>query len=164
MTDEIERKFLVRRMPDLGVIEPVSCERFYIFRSKNVEMRVQKKGNRYEIERKEIIDKLKAIKTKLEISKQEFGVLKQLASEIILRDGYQISENPDISIKVYHGRLEGLSRVEVEFKSEEEAKSFQVPDWFGEEITDSVVSRDAKLIDLSDEEFKNFFKGRRNGR
>lgn len=156
MKNEIERKFLIKRMPDLSEFKSVAYERYYIFKDDTVEMRVQKKGDKYEIERKEIIDELNAKKTKLAISEPEFEKLKQLGGEVILRESFFISSNPDVSIKIYHGKHEGLKKIEVEFNSESEAKAFQIPDWYGEEITSSIISRDSKLVDLSDEEFRNF--------
>lgn len=158
MSNEIERKFLISKMPDLSNFEPVMYERYYVYRDGKIEMRVQKKGTQYEIERKEMVNTLKAIKTKMVISKPEFETLKKLGTEAIIREGYFISSNPDVSIKIYHGRHEGLNKIEVEFKSEEEAKAFQIPDWYGEEITDSIVSRDSKLLDLTEEEIKNFLR------
>jgi len=156
MSNEIERKFLISQMPDLSNFESVIYERYYIYRDGTIEMRVQKKGEQYEIERKEMISELRAIKTKMVISKPEFEKLKELGMEAIIREGYFTSSNPDVSIKIYHGKFEGLNKVEVEFASEEEAKAFQIPTWYGEEITDSIISRDSKLLDLSEEEIKNF--------
>ena len=158
MANEIERKFLIKRMPDLSNFESVIYERYYIYRSDIVEMRVQKKGEKFEIERKEMVSGLSAEKTKLVISEPEFEKLKQLGSEAILREGFFISSKPDVSIKIYHGKHEGLKKIEVEFGSEDEARAFQIPDWYGAEITDSIVSRDSKLLDLSEEEFKNFLE------
>lgn len=158
MANEIERKFLIKKMPDLSNFESVIYERYYIFRNNTVEMRVQKKGDKYEIERKEVVNGLSAKKTKLAISEPEFEKLKQLGSDVILREGFFISSNPGVSIKIYHGKYEGLKKIEVEFDSENEARTFQIPDWYGEEITGSIVSRDSKLLDLSDEEFKNFLE------
>ena len=156
MSQEIERKFLVTIMPDLSTSKRVPYERFFIFRNGVTELRAQQKGDTYEIERKTMINNLTAEKIRMEISQPEFEALRPLASEIIIRDGYKLSSDPVISLKVYHGRYEGLVRVEVEFFTEAEAYAFQIPDWFGKEITDSVVSRDAKLVNLSDEEFKKF--------
>jgi len=163
MANEIERKFLIKRMPDLSNFESVIYERYFIFRNDVVEMRVQKKGEKFEIERKEMVSGLSAEKTKLVISEPEFEKLKQLGSEAILREGFFVSSNPDVSIKIYHGKHEGLKKIEVEFSSEAEARAFQIPDWYGEEITDSIVSRDSKLLDLSDEEFKNFLEEKNKG-
>jgi len=36
---------------------------------------------------------------------------------------------------MYHGRLQGLFTVEVEFSSVEQAETFTPPDWFGEDVT-----------------------------
>ena len=38
-------------------------------------------------------------------------------------------------VDVFHGELEGLAIVEVEFPSSEAADAFEPPAWFGEEIT-----------------------------
>jgi adenylate cyclase len=38
-------------------------------------------------------------------------------------------------VDIYAGELEGLCRVEVEFDSEEAARAFQPPAWFGREVT-----------------------------
>jgi hypothetical protein len=68
-------------------------------------------------------------KTKLEITAAEFDQLKQFGEGPIIRDGYSLSHNPEMSIKIYHGTYEGLKKVEVEFDSEEAAQtSARVPD------------------------------------
>ena len=156
MTDEIERKFLIKKMPDISNIKPIEYERYYVFRNDIIEMRIQKKGDNFEIERKEIISKLKALKTKLVISRYEFEKLKSNASQVIYRTGYKLSRNPNVSIKIYHGKYEGLKKVEIEFNSEEEANKFKIPTWYGKEITNSIISRDSKLLNLSEEEFNDF--------
>ncbi|MCI8770568.1 MAG: CYTH domain-containing protein [Lachnospiraceae bacterium] len=38
-------------------------------------------------------------------------------------------------LDVFHGRLEGLCFVEVEFPNEEAAKNFVPPEWFGENVS-----------------------------
>lgn len=38
-------------------------------------------------------------------------------------------------VDVYEGALKGLITAEVEFITMERAQEFQVPDWFGEEVT-----------------------------
>lgn len=158
MSNEIGRKFLIKTMPDLAAVQPISFERYYIYRDSKNELRIQKLGDHFEIERKEIINQFKAEKSTMKISDMEFNKLKTLAyaSQVILRDSYILSKNPETTINIYHGRFEGFKRVEVEFETEEEAKSFTVPDWFGEEITDSIISRDAKLIDITDKDLQPY--------
>lgn len=149
-------------MPDLSNLKSVIYERYYIYRDAVVEMRVQKKGERYEIERKQKINELKSEKLKMEISESEFEALKKFGGEIITREGFFISSNPNVSIKIYHGKYEGLKKVEVEFDSELEANNFQIPDWYGQEITNSIVSKDSKLLDLNREQFRDFIEKTNN--
>lgn len=51
-------------------------------------------------------------------------------------------------LDIYHGDLEGLIIVETEFKTEEQADSFIVPDWFGEEITENKRYKNKNLARL----------------
>lgn len=90
--------------------------------------------------------------------KQEFDKLKEGASEAIIRERYDISYNPKISIQIYHGRFERLIRAEVEFNSEEEARNFIPLNWMGEEMTGLPIARDGKLLDLSPKEFRSYLK------
>ena len=154
MKNEIERKFLIKKMPSLDGLESIDYERYFIYNQAGVEIRVQKKWNIYEFERKETENPLFAKKLKYKITKTEFEQLKKQAPYWIFRKSYKISQEPNMSIKVYSDRFEWLQRVEVEFNSEEQAHSFVIPDWFGEEITDSSLGRDSQLINLSEEEFK----------
>jgi CYTH domain-containing protein len=74
----------------------------------------------------------------------------------LIRERYAISSDPDIVIQIYHGRFEGLIRAEVEFESEEAARTFEPLVWMGNEMTGLPIARDARLIELTDEEFKKY--------
>ncbi|MBL7058467.1 hypothetical protein ISS03_03955 [Patescibacteria group bacterium] len=148
MTKEIERKFLIKVMPDLTNLTPLCYERYFIFRSEEVNIRIQKKGSNYELERKEKKSNLSHDKQKITITEEEFNALKKYTEKPILRDSYLISKNPEISVKIYYGKHEGLQRVEVEFKSVGEAKKFKPLDWFGEEITNTPLGKDSNLINI----------------
>ncbi|MFH1399401.1 MAG: hypothetical protein ABIG95_04805 [Candidatus Woesearchaeota archaeon] len=91
---------------------------------------------------------------KTEISKEEFEKLKRISTKAIIRDSYLFSDNPNISIKIYHGNYEGLVRAEVEFLSEKEARAFEPLEWMGEEITESDLGKDARLVKLGKHEFR----------
>jgi hypothetical protein len=46
---------------------------------------------------------------KVEISKENLEVLKKfVAKSIIIRNSYKISDNPNITIKIYHGDYHGF--------------------------------------------------------
>lgn len=158
MWKEIERKFLIKKMPILDDLVSVDYERYFIYNHGGVEIRVQKKWDIYEFERKQTENKISAKKLKYQITKDEFEQLKKQAAYWIFRKSYKVSEEPKITIKIYSGRFEWLSRAEVEFVSEENANSFTLPDWFGDEITDSSLGRDSRLVKLSEEEFKKLMK------
>lgn len=151
---EIERKFLIKNLPDLSKIIPIIYERYYIFQNNKIEIRIQRKADKYEFERKEETSELSRKGQIFEISEDEFNYFKSLTSISIQRDSYLLSQNPKVSIKIYRGRHKGLVRAEIEFDNEEDANNFVPFDWLGEEITNSPLGRDGKLIKLSENDFK----------
>lgn len=149
---EIERKFLLPKLPDVSKITAVPYERYFLERSIDVEIRIQRKGNVFTYQRK--VEKPGIGRERSEdreISEEEFNRLKRTASKAILRTRYDLS--PLTAIQVYHGEYEGLIRYEVEFTTPEEAQAFQAEPWMGKEITNSPLGRDGKLLDLSPKEF-----------
>lgn len=50
---EIERKFLIKEMPNLENLKPTYYERYFLFRSEKIEIRIQKKWEKFEFEKKE---------------------------------------------------------------------------------------------------------------
>ena len=154
MLNEIERKFIINNLPKLNLENKLIYKRYFIYSNEGVEIRIQQKGNQFELERKEKVTNLVSKKDKIIISNGEFEFFKSIVIKEIIRDGYIIYENDvKIDLKVYHGNFEGLIRAEVEFATEEEAQNFLIPKWFDKEITDSPLGRDSKLVDLSINEF-----------
>lgn len=158
MKNEIERKFFVKKLPDLSGIVPLHYERYFLERGPETEIRISKINDSYKYEKKSRVSKLERTREKKDITEDHFNQLKKNASEGIIRDRYDISSDPDISIQIYHGRFEGLIRAEVEFETVEEAQNFIPPDWMGKEMSDLPIARDGKLIDLTDEIFKTFLQ------
>jgi adenylate cyclase len=156
--NEIERKFLVKTIPDLSKVKKIEYERYYLYVGKGIELRIQRKSEEYELERKVATGNLSRTSDVCPLSKEEFDLLKKLSDKSIIRDAYQISDKPDISIKIYHGDYEGLVRAEFEFESEEEAKTFVPPEWCGKEITDSDLGRDSRLMGLEKDGFEKNMK------
>lgn len=150
---EIKRKFLPKTLPDLTKLEKEEYERYYLL-TDDVDLRIQKINDKFEIERMEKVSEISRNKQRMEISPKEFELLKSLAEASIVRDSYAFSQNPEIKIRIYHGRFEGLIKVEVSFNTEEETKRFIPLDWFGKEITGTPLWRDSELLKLSNEEFQ----------
>ena len=53
-----------------------------------------------------------------------------------------------IELDVYHGKAKGLMVAEVEFASETASKAFQVPQWFGKEVTGRKMYSNAQLATI----------------
>ena len=153
MSREIERKFLVNKLPNISQLEATEYERYFLFIDENSEIRIQRKGDNYELERKVTRSSLKAEKQKLKISQREYDILKQSCEKNISRISYTISNSPKISIKIYSGDFKWLSRVKIEFQSESEALDFVPDKWFWKEITHSPLWRDSTLVKLNKAEF-----------
>jgi len=152
---EIERKWLIKILPNLEKLKKSRCERYIIFFKLKTEIRVQKVNNFYFLERKEDKKNLSSEKYTIDISKEEFEFFKSNIKLEIIRDTYYYQKKPDIKIQVYQKKFKGLERVEVEFLNEKEARNFKPPKWFGKEITNTELSRDKKLVKL---ERKGFLK------
>ena len=59
-------------------------------------------------------------------------------------------DNRILDLDRYIGKLLNLYTVEVEFKTEEEAKSFVPPYWFGREVTYDFMFKNSSLIKYED--------------
>ncbi len=154
---EIEKVYLIKKTPDLTNVECVHDERYYLYNKDGIELRFQKRNNAFELQRLEIVSKLSRSRKEMKISEVEFNKLKKNAVGPMLRDGYYLSQDPQVVVRIYHGKYEGLKRVEVEFKSEKQAQKYELPNWFGKEISGTALARDGELISLSQKEFKKLF-------
>lgn len=141
-------------MLNLSGMRSITDERYYLYNNDGIELRFQARAGVYELERMAEYASLSRTQQKIEITRGEFEAIKKFGRGPIIRESYLLSRDPQITIKLYHGRFEGLIRAEVEFSSLDEARAFQPPPWFGEEMTSLPIANDAKLLDLTDEEFK----------
>jgi CYTH domain-containing protein len=165
MSLEIERKFLVKKMPSLEGKTPVRQERYYLFAENGIELRIQSKGDLYELERKTAAGDYSRTSQKTVLSKAEFDVLKKIGKDKTIRDSYTVSKNPIVKLKIYHGAHEGLVRAEVEFESAQTARAFKPFDWMGAEISDTPLGHDQELGKLDPEQVKKMitrFKSQTN--
>jgi CYTH domain-containing protein len=153
MSKSITRKFLPKKLPNLEGKSKDTYERFYLYNQNSIVIRIQKVNNKYELERKANESDLVREGSKFEITKGEYEHLKKFAEASIQRDSYKIQEGPKIVLRIYYGDYEGLSRIEVNFDSEDEANLFIPMDWFGKEITGTPLAQDGHLLKLSKEEF-----------
>lgn len=137
MGKEIERKWLVERLPDnmeaysyTDIVQGYLCTEPVI--------RVRKDGKAYyltykgegELEREEYNLPLKAGAFQNLLLKCDGIILEKRRYLVPVCDGKYTAE-----LDVFKGAYKGLLYVEVEFKDVDEAKAFTALDWFGEEVT-----------------------------
>ena len=122
MASEIERKFLLSFVPsNIDPTSKITYERYFLNVGPDEELRVQRKGDKYYSEQKATKDRFSSSKKVTPTTIEKFNELRQHAIASIERDSYVAPDIRNTSIKVYHGRFEGLIRLEVEFGNPEEA-------------------------------------------
>ena len=141
---EIERKFLVDEIPNLEGLEFDEITQAYI--SINPEIRVRKRGNRYYRTEKGEGAMIRE-ENEWEITKEEYldGV-NHSEGRIIEKKRYCIPyKSHIIELDIYKGKHDGLVVCEIEFESEADAISLEIPKWFGKEITHDIEFRNKML-------------------
>jgi len=110
------------------------------------EVRIRDKGGTCTVTIKEGMGLVrKEIETAL--SKEQFDALIVGAQgRIIEKTRYELPIGDyTAEVDIFQGCLDGLALVEVEFSSEDEAKAFQCPQWFGEEKTADARFKNVQL-------------------
>ena len=143
---EIERKYLVKKLPELHNYNFADFEQSYI--STNPVIRLRSINHK---------DYILTVKSKGYLAREEFelslteeqylNLLLKIEGNVISKRRYFIPlENGLIAeLDVYNKNLRNLFTVEVEFDTEEQAKSFIAPDWFGEDITYNPAYKNSSL-------------------
>ena len=151
---EIERKFLVKQLPEeLDKYDKAEIEQCYLDfgNGDETEKRIRRltRGDEtvYFYTEKSNGDLCRE-EEEYEIPSYSFDNLKELSiSETVQKTRHYIplSESLTAELDVYKGAHEGLITVEVEFQSLEESEAFSLPIWFGEEITGNAKYKNKNL-------------------
>ena len=145
---EIERKFLVKKenLPEnLEQYPRKVIEQGYLCTEPVV--RIRQSNEEYYLTYKSK-GLLAREEYNLPLTKEAYEHLKPKADGIVLsKVRYVIPEKDGLFIEldVFNTPYEGLLLAEVEFSSEEEAKAYQPPAWFGEEVTYSTKYHNSTL-------------------
>lgn len=143
---EIEKKFKVKKIPDnLEKYEKKHIEQGYL--CVNPVVRIRKSNDRYILTYKSLADGSEDKNTNVRINnevevfltKEGYEHLKEKVDDnLIIKTRYIIplEDGHTGELDVFGGVLEGLYFIEVEFESEDDAKNFVPPDWFGENVSD----------------------------
>jgi adenylate cyclase len=136
---EIERKFLPPRLPDDIERHPsAQVEQGYLAIGEDgVEVRIRRSGDRRLLTVKGAGD-MRRVEEEIEIDERRFQALWPLTAGRRVekrRHRIDVGDGLVVELDVYGGALAGLLTAEVEFSSEDAARSFEPPDWLGPEVT-----------------------------
>lgn len=162
---EIEKKYLINKLPDLSKARKLSISQYYINISPDPIIRARKIGYEFFLTYKSKIDSEKQVHVceeyELPITSEIYNKLSKckIGNEII-KTRYVLSINDLLKaeIDVFDGHLKGLSVAEVEFKTIEDAENFIPPSWFGKDITGVKKFINSQLAIINNlEEIKEIF-------
>ncbi|WP_020586976.1 CYTH domain-containing protein [Desulfobacter curvatus] len=147
---EIERKFLLPKMPEI-VLQSTTCIRQgYISKSRDsVEIRLRQKGDAFFMTFKRGQGLIRD-EAEIRIDEADFNYLWPLTqgrqvekqrSKVVLDSGFTAE------IDEFSGALAGLFLCEVEFGDQEQAGAFVPPQWFGAEVTEDAQYKNKSLAE-----------------
>ena len=145
---EIERKFLIKQIPEGCTSFPCrQIEQAYL--NTDPVVRVRRDNDDYYLTYKGK-GLLSREEYNLPLNKEAYEHLLAKADGIILtKKRYMIpvpgNDHLTIELDVFEGHYDGLILAEVEFASEEEAKAFNPPAWFGGDVTFSGEYHNSRL-------------------
>lgn len=146
---EIERKFLIKKLPDnLTSYKARKIEQAYLCTDPVV--RVRRDNDDYYLTYKSR-GMIVREEYNLPLTKEAYGhLLAKADGNIITKTRYEIpkKDNLTIELDVFEGKFDGLLLAEVEFASEEEALGYIPPEWFGEDVSNSTKYHNSTLSRL----------------
>lgn len=148
MSTEIERKFLLSRLPDSLEACPGTVIRqgYLIATEEGLELRVRQKGDRY-FQTIKIGEGLSRTEIEISLSEEQFGELwPHTQGRRVDKVRYQVRVGAHVAeLDRFEGELGGLDMVEVEFASVAESREFAPPEWFGDEVTEDKRYKNKRL-------------------
>ncbi|MBR7020592.1 MAG: CYTH domain-containing protein [Lachnospiraceae bacterium] len=156
---EIERKFLVREIPDnLNQYPQSELEQGYLAR-KGTTVRIRRDGDRYLLtikkKPKDVMDAKEQDLVRIEIEEEiDEDLYRRLGAytetPMLRKTRYRIPYGRyTIELDLYHGVLEGLATAEIEFPTVEEALGAVIPDWFGADVSSDRRYKNSNLALLT---------------
>lgn len=155
MEYEIERKWILEKLPDLSKINHTKydIEQYYL----DYGIRIRKSNNKYFITLKSKSTHTRA-EWEQEIPKWVYNNLKETSKNGISKTRYSVDmKNFKLDIDMYHGSLANLVTVEAEWiarsskaeKTIAQSKSFKLPSWIGkaEEVTEDIRYSNQQLAE-----------------
>jgi CYTH domain-containing protein len=135
---EIERKFLVRKLPDSLTSYPHAeiLQGYLVSLDDGLQVRLRRSGDKFSLTFKRGTGNVRE-EREVELSAEQFDALwPATEGKRLVKTRYEIPFGKRVvEIDVYHGKHEGLIVAEVEFDAEETAKNFRAPDWLADDVT-----------------------------
>jgi adenylate cyclase len=144
---EIERKFLIRKLPRaLGRFPHSEIAQGYLAVDQKAHVRLRRKGRVCTLTFKRGPARARE-EREIHLNPAQFAVLwPATAGSRLTKTRYYVPwKNLTIEIDIYRGSNEGLMVAEVEFPDVETYHSFRPPDWLGDEVTGASRYSNVKL-------------------
>jgi CYTH domain-containing protein len=135
---EIERKFLVERVPeDVSTWPGDRIEQGYVAVAEDVEVRLRRWGGRC-LETVKRGSGLRRIELEIELDPTQLEALWPATDgrRVVKTRRLGTVGGVQVELDVFENGLAGLVVAEVEFESLDAARAFRPPAWFGPEVTD----------------------------
>lgn len=142
---EIERKFLIKKLPENLNSYPVRhLEQGYLCTAPVV--RIRRDNDNYELTYKGKGCMVRE-EHNLPLTREAYEHLREkIDGRLIVKKRYMIPlDKYTVELDVFEGDLAPLMLAEVEFSSEEDANAFVAPDWFAEDVTFSKLYHNSFL-------------------
>src|SRR5687767_6382444 len=138
MHREIERKFLVRKLPDDLTAFPSTkiSQGYMVSLDDGLQVRLSKKREQDSLTYKRGLGSVREDREVALTTEQYATLWPATERKLLSNPRYQIPFGKRVvEIVIYSGKHEGLVVAEVEFDDEESAINFQPPDWLGDDVT-----------------------------
>ena len=151
---EIEKKWLIKKedipynLNDTGV-QRFEIKQTYLCFDPEMRVRDYNNGQSFEFTMKNnmSIDGLIRDEVNIDITKEQYdNLIKKQEGITINKTRYQFyADGQLIAIDIFHGDLDGLAYMEIEFKTEEESKNYKEPKWVIKDVTGDINYKNGHL-------------------
>lgn len=151
---EIERKWLIDKnkipynLNDKNV-EVFDIQQTYICFDPEMRVRNYNNGESYEytIKTNMTKDGLVRDETNIDINKKQYNnLIIKKEGNTIHKTRYQFYKNKQlVAIDIFHGDLDGLAYMEIEFPSIKESEEYKEPNWVIKDVTDNINYKNGHL-------------------
>ena len=149
---EIERKWIVDANTifiDKSTAIVIDIEQTYISFSPEIRVRKLNNGKAYTMTVKNNLTSngVKRDEYEIEITESQYNqLIAKKEGQTIYKTRYEFNlDGYWASVDIFHGELNGLAYLEIEFVDEKEAKNYKAPSWVIKEVTNDILYKNGSL-------------------